>query len=162
MANAELEIVTYRTEEMMRASKQLVRNYAQHSGLPGTELWPRTIAMIVDIIRNQSPRTCSWTTPGLSMEFSGFPTPRERVNEEGEIKLVADEPMFTLDEGWPYYIKPILRTQINRVTGAIVEEMHDVYKLEVSNNGNFHYLKFPKGQYAKNIDIVTVPLLATG
>lgn len=162
MANAELEVVTYRIEEMLHASRELINNYAQYSGIPGTELWPRMIFRVSDIIKNQLQTPCEWTSPGLSMRFSGFMPTGQRENEEGKLQFSADEPMFTLQEGWPHYLRPAIITHISRVTGAIVEEMQNVYKLNAISDGASHYLKFSKDKYAKSIDVVTVPLFETG
>src|SRR3989344_6247804 len=125
MRTAEFEIVKYRTDEMVHASKELIYNYAQYSGIRGTELWPIMIFKVADIIHNQSSKHCEWTTPGLSIRFSGFLPTLPRINE-GKLEYSAKEPHFTLVEGVEYDLRPAVKTHINRVTSAIVEEMHDV------------------------------------
>jgi hypothetical protein len=154
---AELEIVTYRTEDMVHASRELIHNYAKYSGIPGTDLWSRMIVRVAEIIKNQLPSPCEWTTPGLSVRFSGF-LPTIPTLSQGRLEYSAKSPQFELQEGWPYELRPAIRTHISNVTNAIAAEMHEVYKLEVER-GDPMCLSFPKDQYAKSVDIVTVPLL---
>lgn len=159
MRTAELEIVTYRTDEMVHASKELIHNYAQYSGIKGTELWPIMIFTVADIIHNQLKKPCEWTTQGLSIRFSGFLPTLPRINE-GKLEYSAKAPHFTLEEGVEQnLLRPAVRTHINRVTNAIVEEMQDVYKLEAVKDADLTFLSFPKDKYAKSIEVITTPLL---
>ena len=158
MRTAELEIVTYRSSEMIHASKELIYNYAQYSGLEGTHNWSYLLITIADIIQNRLPDQCIWNTPGLKLQFSGIPETKVAL-EEGRIRYSAQEPHYILREGFDHHIGKQLKAHIGRVTNAIVEEMHEVYKLDVKKDEGSVYLTFPKSQYAKNIEVVTVPII---
>lgn len=150
MRNVEFEVVQYRTNEMIHASKNLIYNFAQYSGISGTEMWPRMIYKVAEIIHNQLPQQYTWQTPGLNIGFSGIPQ-AELWKVQDELVCYADEPYFALQEGVSYDLRPALRTHIQNVTQAIIDEMQDVYKMEVVKDQSAFLLKFPKQSYAQKL-----------
>ncbi len=155
---AEFEFVEYRKEEMIHASTQLIHNYARYSDLQGTGQWTRVLLNLAAIIRNSRTEGIKWATPGLNITFSGIPQNTPGL-EDGRIIYSADEPHFILDQNVPVPVRPVLRTHIERVTEAIVDEMRDVYKLEPRKKDSLLYLNFPRRLYAERVEVVRAEII---
>lgn len=158
MRTAEFEFVEYRKRDLLHASQALIYNYAEHSGLQGASQWSSVLVVLADVIMTQSPDQIRWQTPGLNIIFIGASGPRPRIKGETLVYSPTD-PQFILEEDVETPIRPVIRTHLERVTEAIVEEMREVYKMHPQKDGLFTTLTFPREWYAQRVKVVDVPLL---
>lgn len=156
--NVELELVQYRTGEMVHTARQLICNFVQYSGIVKPDDGGKVIVAIAGIIRGQSDTECLWRTGGVNVKFSGFPKPVPKI-VGGRVVFSSREPYFLLEENKGADLTPSMRTHVLRVTDAIAEEMRDVYKLRVEKDGPL-VLVFPNQEYARNIEIFNAALLS--
>lgn len=152
----EFEFVQYRTGEMKHAASALVKNFAVYSGIVGTELWLTLMGDLSKIIDNQLPYECLWKTSALDVLFSGFTDPIPIINE-GRVIFSPKEPRFIFQEKMNPDVRPAVRTHVQRVTNAIVREMHDVYRMDVKKEPLT--LTFPKEEYVRRVEVFNALLL---
>lgn len=145
----EMEMISYRTDDIAWATTALVWLYAKYSGIFGTEQWVKSLDSLLSIIRNQKPQEHTLMAEGLGISFSGFLPPVPSMQTEG-ISLKPPPPRFVIFSS--PYVRPHMRTHIETVSAAIAEEMHDVYLLEVAGR-NPQVLTFPTGHYAAHVEI---------
>lgn len=153
--SVEIEMVKYRVSDIDHATGRLLYNFVNYSGISGTETWLRLRSEIFSLIRDQIPFNLLWEASGLDIHFSCFLEPRP-VIRDGNVRMISPEPRFAFIER-PEFMRPSVRTHVGNVIDAIAREMHDVYKLKVEHNPLL--LIFPKEEYAKKIDLFTVPLI---
>lgn len=156
MRTAEFEIVRFRTEEILNASRDLVVNYTQYSGVSGTQDWPEDLEKVANIIREQQPRSYEWVSPEMNLVFSGFPFP---TIEEGESRAIVEPPHFVLREGVFYSLLDSKRKlRIEHTTRRIIEEVSDLHGLNLAWEPPQLIIEFPKERYAESIETIEVPL----
>ncbi len=156
--SVELEVVHYRTDEMVHASRKLIHNFVTYSGIEGTNMWGEVLYTVADFIKQQLPHECVWRAEGLDVRFSGFQSPIPIVREE-KVVYAAREPHFVIYERPDSDLRPTRRTHINRVTTAIAREMEDVYHMQAG--GSPLVLSFPKREYAKSVEVFNAALVAS-
>ncbi len=152
----ELEVVQYRTDEIIHASGRFIHNFVTYSGIEGTGMWGDVFMTIADIIQNQSDLQCTWRAQGLEITFTGFQPPIPTIRDE-RVVFSAREPRFIVEKTHNSDLLPSKRTHISRVTSAIAREMQDVYRLRGEDNPST--LIFPKQEYAKSIEVFNAAML---
>lgn len=153
--SVELEVVHYNKPAMVHASKELLHNFAQYSGVEGADTWGTALVLVAGIIENQASEICLWRAQGIRMTFTGFQRPIPTIKDE-RLVYTARPPRFVIEEPNDDLL-PSKRTHVERVTNAIVREMSDVYHLQV--NQDPLTLVFPKEEYAKRIELFNAALL---
>ena len=155
--SVEVELVRYRTADMIYSTGQLVHNFAQYTDLEGTATWPRALATVARKIQQELPTPFRWQTKGISIEFSGFRNPMPIIGDRGVI-FKAREPNFIfIEDGLSEEVRPTLLTRVGQALEDIVQEMHDVYRLDIDRNPL--RLIFPKAEYAKSIEVFNAAML---
>lgn len=155
LKSAELEVVQYKTGDIGHATGRLIYNFAQYSGIVGTEVWPRMQFQLLSLIKDQLPYQVRWNAEGLEINFSGFLDPRPIIRE-GRLVYESPEPRCVFCEH-PGEVSPTFRTHIGRVTSAIAQEMEEVYCLQVESDPLT--LKFPKSIYSSKIELFKAVIL---
>ena|SRR3989344_4969991 len=151
----ELEVVKYRADDIAHAGTRLLYNYAQYSGIQGTEVWFRAMEELVKMVRTENSERFEIIAPGLDVHFSGFTDPVPTIQGERVI-YSAREPRFIIEETEEDLL-PSRRNHIHRVTQAIASEMEEVFHLRKERSP--YALIFPKSEYARSIDIFPAVLL---
>lgn len=153
----ELEMVSYRTSDIEHASFVFIQSFAKYSQIAGTGTWIAYLEGLIQIIRNKEPRKYKLTASGIDLWFSGFDPPMPKM-DNGKLTFESNEPGFAVLNN-DRAILPRERTHVERVTGAIMEEMGKVYHLDVHKNPKV--LKFPKELYGK-VEVFSAALLTPG
>lgn len=151
----QLEIVNYRTDHIAQVSVALIRDFAEYSGIYGTQQWVGGLVHLLRIIENQQPLGFKLTAEGVELFFSGFHNPIPVIKNEN-IVFQSREPRFTIRDK-AAEVLPRQRTRIGRAISDITEEMRSVYHLRTEPFPCV--LIFPKQQFAKEQTIFAATLI---
>lgn len=154
---AELEIVRYRTNDIMHATTRMIGCFARYSGIPETGTWVKLLSQVQPLVMNQQPTNIEWRTGLLDLRFAAFLEPIPKI-KDGKLFFSSGEPKIVFEEVKNDTIIPSKENHVRRVVEAIVDEMSDVYKLRQQET-NPVVLTFPKEEYAKKIEVYSAALI---
>lgn len=155
--NVELEVVDYRTEELVNTSWRLVSLYARYSSIPQAIQWLESWPELRTIIKDQRNQRFSLRGEGVIVSFSGHSAPIPKIKEDGSgIVFRPRDPSFIIEENVDDLL-PSQRFLIYEFNQAIVREMHSTYHMRVDTNPLT--LTFPKEEYAKNVSLFNASLI---
>lgn len=155
LRSAELEVVQYKAQDIGHVTGRLIYNFAQYSGIVGTQSWATMQFQLLTLIRDQVPYKVTYNAKGIEIRFSGYLEPRP-VIKEGQVIYQSPEPSCVFFEQ-PAEVSPTTRAHIGRVTSVIAQEMEEVYYLQVVKDPLT--LKFPKPIYSRRIERFKVAVI---
>jgi len=159
MRTAELEIVRYDTEKILKASKAFVSAHNEHMGGAEASV-PRILHAISAVLDAGRSSRITWRVPGSIVSFSGIP-PILPLIEDSQLVYKGKSPHFILEEEVEAEVRAD-SWQMDRFAEArhlVTTTMHDVYGLEVVQVDSLTILNFPKDQYAESIQMVSASIL---
>lgn len=155
LKSAEFEVVDYKAHSIGHVTGRLIYNFAQYSGIVGTQSWAAMQFQLLTLIRDQVPYRVIYNASGMEILFSGYLEPRP-VIKDGQIIYQSPEPSCAFFEQ-PRDVSPTMRSHIGRVTASIVQEMEEVYHLHTEKDPLV--LRFPKSIYSKKIERFKIAMI---
>lgn len=153
---ATVEMVSYRTSDIIATSHDFLRLFAQHSRAYGYYETKVYIKGVKDRIDNLEPKPFKLSMPGVDLYFSGVMPPMPRL-EDGVFEppdlgfaiLPNDRTMDTVSG-------PARKSHLQQIADRVMADMQKSHWIVVQKNPNM--LTFPNPIYGK-IHTYKVPLL---
>lgn len=158
MRTAELEVVSYKTDAIVDASKTLVDTCVEVFRDEMPSFSQDILHSIGQILGKNSNTQIVWNLSGLRIFFSGIP-PTLPTIEGDQLVYKARSPHFILEEGAVVDLPFSTQLRVREANYAIVDVMNDRHGLEVVRDDPFTTLNFPKDLYAESVRRVTATIL---
>lgn len=157
MRTAELEIVRYDTEKILKTSQAFVSAHIEHMGGKEASV-PKLLQAISAVLDAGRSSRITWRVPGSIVSFSGIP-PILPLIEGNQLVYKGKSPHFILEEGVDVKTDSWQKDRFTEARHLVATTMHDVYGLEVVQVDSLTILNFPKDQYAESVQVVSASIL---
>jgi hypothetical protein len=159
--NVEYEHVSYNKPELANSAMNLVHLFARHSDIPRTNLWVYAEPLISRSIQRHEANPITLAAEGIKVIYSGIPRPILQIEGDNpdDLRAIykAKDPSFTIRPTSEDLLLPSERLRIYQTTDDILQEMIDVYAIEVTPDPIT--VRFPKEKYADTIEVFTASLI---